>query len=257
MFRWMMSLLTIVGSLGHGHWAMAESIRVSAAVSLRESLGEIAQAYQAESGDEVLLVFGGSGQLATQIKNGADVDVFISAATKPMDDLAKENLLAIASRAIVARNRLVLIVPAPAAQPPDSFEALADGKYSRVAIGDPRTVPAGDYAMQVLTSLKLAEKLAARLVYGANVRQVLAYVQRNEVAAGLVYATDARQAGDRVKIVATADAATHQPIVYPAACLSRSGHSGSAARFVEYLGSDAAKRILVSKGFVVDEAPKP
>lgn len=252
MHRWLIALSFLLGGVIHSNLALAETIRVSAAVSMRESLQEIALAYQAESNDEVLFTFGSSGQLATQIKNGADVDIFISAATKQVDDLAGQKLVDVSTQMVVARNSLVLIVPAASHQAPESFEALADEKYGRVAIGDPKTVPAGDYAMQVLTSLKLADRLANRLVYGTHVRQVLTYVEKNEVAAGIVYATDAKESGDKVRIAATADPRNHKPIVYPAVRVSSSRHPQQAARFMAYLGGDRAKRILVSKGFVVD-----
>lgn len=226
-----------------------QTITVAAAISLKETLTEIAKAYEAHGGDHVELTFGSSGQLAAQIQNGAPIDAFISAAAKQIDDLANFQSIDEASRRIVTSNALVLIVPTNAKDDPASFESLADRSVTRVAIGEPSTVPAGQYAQQALRSLGLIDKLGDRLVYGGNVRQVLDYVIRGEVSAGIVYKTDAIEAGDKVKVVATADPTWHQPIVYPAAIVRASSKRDAAKRFLDYLTSDKAKVIFRSHGF--------
>jgi molybdate transport system substrate-binding protein len=235
-----------------------ESISVAVAISLKEAMGEIATAYTRETGDEVRFTFGASGQLAAQIRNGAPVDAFISAAGKQIDELIEAGQLDRATRCEVAGNALVLVVPAAAeaADGPASFGDLADPNVRRVAVGEPKSVPAGLYAMRVMEKLGVAKTLAGsgRLVYGANVRQVLDYVARGEVAAGVVYATDARQAGeDAVRVVATAEPGTHDPIVYPAAVVASGNprRAAAATRFLEYLKGDGAKRILKARGFTI------
>ena len=230
--------------------ASAETLRVAAAISLKGALTEIAVSYKAKTGGDVKLVFGSSGQLATQIKSGAEVDVFISAALKQVDDLAREGLVDAKTRRTVASNTLVLVVPADAKDAPGSFEALGS-TTGKIAIGEPKTVPAGQYAEQVFKALKLTDRLAGRLVLGTNVRQVLTYVERGEVAAGVVYATDALEAGSKVRVVATADAKTHDPIVYPAVVVSATTKAPAAAKFVTYLGGEDASKVLRAKGFVV------
>ena len=241
--------------------ARAEQITVAAAISLKEAVTEIADAYKADTGDEVKFTFGSSGQLAAQVKNGAPIDAFISAANKQVDDLAKDKLADEAGRRVVAGNTLVLIVPAKAAAggntapPPAGFAALADPAVRKVAVGEPRTVPAGQYALQVLKALKIDEKLADRTVYGANVRQVLDYVRRAEVDAGIVYATDAREAGEEVRVVATADPKTHEPIVYPAVVVTASRKRDAARKFLDHLGGDKARKVLEAKGFTTGEVP--
>jgi molybdate transport system substrate-binding protein len=238
--------------------AVAEPVRVSAAISLKDALEEAARAYKAAGGGEVEFVFGSSGELMAQIKAGAPADAFISAAGKQVDDLVRAGKVDEATRRVVAGNRLVLIVPAGAAAAgkarPGGFKDLADPAVGRVAIGEPRTVPAGQYAMQVLIALRLADGLGDRLVYGSNVRQVLDYVERGEAAAGVVYATDAKQAGDKVKVVATADPTTHDPIVYPAVVVRASRHKAEAQRFLDFLASEKGKAILAGYGFT-DGAP--
>lgn len=235
--------------------ASAETVRVGAAISLKDALGDVAKAYEADTGDKLEFSFGSSGQVMAQVKNGADVDLFISAAAKQVDDLQKDGLVDAASRRIVAANTLVLIVPAGANDAPASFEALAGPGVMKVATGEPKTVPAGQYAEQVFKSLKLADKLSGRLVYGTNVRQVLAYVERGEVSAGVVYATDARESGDKVRVVATAPSTAHDPIVYPGVVVTASKRPAAAKRFLDFLGSPKARTAFKAKGFgVVDDA---
>jgi molybdate transport system substrate-binding protein len=118
-----------------------------------------------------------------------------------------------------------------------------------VAVGEPKTVPAGQHAAQVLRSLKLDEAMKGRLIYGANVRQVLEYVERGEVDAGIVYATDAREAGERVRVVATAEAGAHEPIQYPAVVLADSPRRAGARAFLDYLAAEKAREIFARRGF--------
>jgi molybdate transport system substrate-binding protein len=125
----------------------------------------------------------------------------------------------------------------------------------KLALGEPKTVPAGQYATQTLEKLKLTAPLSGKLVYGSNVRQVLDYVIRGEVTAGIVYATDAKQAGDKVKIVATAAEDSHDPIVYPAVVVKKSASAAAAKRFLDYATDDAeARRLLEARGFTRPKA---
>jgi molybdate transport system substrate-binding protein len=230
--------------------AVAEDIRVAAAISLKEAISQAAKAYEADTGRHVELTFGSSGQLAAQIKSGAPIDAFVSAANKQVDDLEKAGLVDAKSRRVIAGNELVLIVPANSTLTLSSLKSLADDGVKKLAIGEPRTVPAGQYAQRVLAKLDVERKLAGRLVYGSNVRQVLDYVERGEVTAGIVYATDAKEAGaDKVKVVATADPATHEAIEYPAVVVKDSKHADAAAAFLDHLKSDRAGKIFQDKGF--------
>lgn len=229
--------------------ARATTVRVAVAISLKEAVTEIGKSFESDSGDKVEFTFGSSGQLQGQIKNGAELDLFISAANKQVDELTHDELVAAETRRVVAGNSLVLVVPADAKDAPSSFEALADPSVKRLATGEPKTVPAGQYTAQVLKKLGLTDKLADRLVYGANVRQVLGYVERGEVTAGIVYLTDAKESGDKVKVVATAAPDTHDPIVYPAVVIKASKQPDAAKRFLDYLGSEKARDVLTAKGF--------
>jgi molybdate transport system substrate-binding protein len=248
-------LLVILSMLLVANVARAERVTVFAAVSLKEALTDIKAGYERASGDELEFSFGASGQLATQIKEGAPADVFISAAEKQAKELIDAKVADESSRVVIAANRLVLIVPADAEKPVSGFSELADARVKRISIGQPRTVPAGEYATQVLTKLNILDAVRERLVYGTNVRQVLDYVRRGEVDAGIVYATDAASE-PKVKVVATADEKLHDPIIYPAVVIRREkGNAAGAKRFLDHLQSDAARQILRTRGFAPTTRP--
>ena len=235
--------------------ARGEALTVSAAISLKETMARIGRDYHAATGDDVHFDLDGSGRLEQQIKQGAPVDAFVSAGDKEVAELVHAGLADPATRRVVADNALVLIVPADAADGPTSLADLAHGT-GKVAAGDPQSVPAGLYAEQTLAALHLTDAVAPRLVLGQNVRQVLTYVERGEVAAGLVYATDAKEAGDKVRVVATAEASTHEPIEYPAVALTAAAHPAAAKRFLAYLTTPAARAVFAAHGFTVPAAGK-
>jgi molybdate transport system substrate-binding protein len=245
----MFSRIVLAGVLLIAATARSESATVSAAISLKDAISEIGATLKQQTGVDVQFQFGASGKLAEQIKQGAPVDLFISAAWKQVKDLAADGSVDEKTARVIARNTLVLIVPANAANPPAGFKELADARFKRIAIGEPRTVPAGDYAMQVLESLKIADVVGKRLVFGANVRQVLDYVERGEVDAGIVYRTDALESGEKVKLIATADAKLHQPIEYPAVVVKSAANRTSAERFVDFLSRPEAAKIFEAHGF--------
>lgn len=192
--------------------------------------------------------FGGSGMLARQIEQGAPVDLFLSAAAGPVNELVAKGLVGPRQSHILLRNTLVLIAPRDSQL--GSIEQLASREVRRVAIGDPASVPAGQYGMQTLAAAGLAESVRDKLVFSKDVRQVLAYVETGNVDAGFVYATDAAQSA-RVRVVATAPEASHDPIVYPIAVLAQSPHASEAGQFAAFLASAEAARVFASRGFTV------
>lgn len=233
----------------------AQTIRVGAAISLQGALTEIAAKYEADTGRKVDFVFGSSGQVMAQIVNGAPIDAFISAAAAQVDELERNQRTVPGTRRTIAGNTLVLVVPPAPRSSITRFQDLAAPGNGKISIGEPTTVPAGQYAMQVLTKLNLADPLKDRLVYGSNVRQVLSYVERGEVLAGIVYSTDAKESGDKVRVVATASADTHAPIVYPAVVVKASAHQNLARQFLDFLSTEPARRILAEKGFSSPPSP--
>ena len=231
--------------------APAEPVRVAAAVSLKEALNEVAAAYRKEGRGDVTFTFGASGHLQAQIEYGAPIDAFISAGHKQIDELARAGRAEAGSKRVVAGNRLVLVVPAGAQDPPTGLAGLADTRVRRLAVGEPKTVPAGQYAMQALAAAGVKDALKGRIVQGANVRQVLDYVERGEVDAGIVYATDAGASGENVRVVETIPLKLHDPIEYPAAVVTDSRRRGAARAFLDYLSTPAARDLLTRRGFAV------
>lgn len=228
--------------------AQATDLVVSAASSLTDALNTMRVGFEARyPGQGVRFNFAASGVLARQIEAGAPVDLFISASPQEMDRLERAGRLVPGTRHNLLTNRIVLIVPRGSDRTIDGFEGLR--RAHRVAIGDPRFVPAGRYAHQVLNKLGLSGALAEHLVYGENVRQVLDYAARGEVDAGLVFATDAALLTDRVRLVAQAPATSHDPIVYPIAVLRDSTDPAAAIRFETYLSGPEARKVFTRDGF--------
>jgi molybdate transport system substrate-binding protein len=225
------------------------ALTISAAASLKEALAETETAYkQSHANVDFRNNLGSSGTLATQIDQGAPADVFLSAAAKPMEELEAKGLIDAGTRRNLLRNSLVLI--APVDSPLRDFQGLAESSVRIIALGDPASVPAGQYGKQVLTSLHLFEKLNSKFVLAKDVRQVLTYVETGNADAGLVYASDA-QASTKVRVVATATDSSHDPIVYPAAVVKGTHNEEAAREFVEYLSSPAARAIFVKHGFTI------
>jgi molybdate transport system substrate-binding protein len=166
-----------------------------------------------------------------------------------MDALAGRGLIDEASRRDFARNTLVLVVPQDSQLNLTAFDGLADARVQRIAVGNPKTVPAGQYAEQVFNNTNLRDKLQAKLVLAEDVRQVLDYVMRGEVEAGIVYATDARSAGVRVRVVATAAEDSHAPILYPIAVIKDSKQKQPAQEFVNLVNSPEGQAVLRKYGF--------
>lgn len=226
-----------------------ETLTVSAAVSLKDAFNEIGASYQAKTGKTVSFNFGASGALQRQIETGAPVDVFASAGKQQMDELAAKGLIETLTRRDFARNRLVLIVPQDSQLNLKEFTHLQQAEVKKIAVGNPQTVPAGQYAAQVFERLKLQNNLQAKLIFAEDVRQVLDYVMRGEVDAGVVYVTDARVAGDKIRIVATAPEETHEPILYPLALVRDGKQKAAAQEFLDFVLSDAGQSVLQKYGF--------
>jgi len=224
------------------------SLTVSAAISLSPALTEIKTVYQRSNPNvNITYNFGASGGLAQQIQQGAPVDIFFSAAAKQMDALQQANLLINQTRHNLLTNRLVLITPKNSAVLSD-FKQLTDAKIKKIAIGEPKSVPVGQYAQEMLTKLGLWQQIKPKLVLGNNVRQVLTFVESGNVDAGIVYATDAK-ASDKVTVRLTAAENLHSPIVYPLAVIRNSRNSAAAKTFVEFLAGDRAKIVFQKYGF--------
>ena len=224
-------------------------LTLSAAVSLKDALNEIVHLYGVEHpGVTVHFNLGGSGTLQRQIEQGAPVDIVISASPKEMDSLESQGLLLSGTRKNLAKNSVVLIVPAGASQI-SGFSDLVKPAVKFIAIGEPQTVPAGRYAQEVLTHLTLYDQLKPKLVLTKDVRHVLTYVETGNADAGIVYATDAK-ISKKVSVIATAPQDSHSPVLYPGAVLKYSPNPAVAKTFLDFLAGDKARGVFEEFGFI-------
>lgn len=226
-----------------------ENLTVSAAASLRDAFNEIGELYKSKTGRGVSFNFGASGALQKQIESGAPVDVFASAGEKQMNEIADKGLIDAATRRDFARNTLVLIVPQDSKLKLNAFADLVKPEVQKIAVGNPKTVPAGQYTEQLFENGNLKNTVQPKLILAEDVRQVLDYVVRGEVDAGVVYMTDARVAGEKVSIAATAPEAGHSPILYPIAVIRDSRQKQAAQEFVDFVGGAEGQTILQKYGF--------
>jgi molybdate transport system substrate-binding protein len=225
------------------------TLLVSAAASLQDALEAIDPLFeQANPNIRVNYNFGSSGALQQQIEQGAPADVFFSAAPKQMDALQQKNLILADTRRNLLTNRLVLIVPRNSTLGLTSFYQLTGPNVKRIAVGEFRSVPVGQYSEELFRNLKILEQLRPKFVFGNNVRTVLSAVGSGNADAGLVYTTDAKISG-QVKQVATAPIATHSPIVYPVAVLRDSKDPQAARSYAQFLSEDRTRAIFQKFGF--------
>jgi molybdate transport system substrate-binding protein len=226
----------------------AATVTVFAAASLTDVLKEIGHDYEAKSGDKVAFNLAGSNVLARQIEQGARADIFLSADEAQMNAVAQAGLIDPATRADLLRNTLVIVAPAdsPLANfiPPD----LAKVDIQRIALADPKAVPAGIYAKQYLTNLGLWSKVEGKVVPTANVRAALAAVESGDVEAGIVYQTDASSTR-KVKVIYAVPLSDGPRITYPVA-LMKASDGADAKKFLAYLESPAARAIFQKYGFI-------
>jgi molybdate transport system substrate-binding protein len=243
---WLLTLPLFSGCLKE---AAKEEIVVSAAVSLKSAFSEIAQLYEGRTGSKIRFNFGASGALQKQIEAGAPADIFASAGARQMDELAAKSLILPDSRKDFARNVLVLIQPNDGLQL-SSFDDLRRPEVRKIAVGNAKTVPAGQYAAQTLNRLKLLPEIQPKLIYAEDVRQVLDYVVRGEVDAGIVYSSDAQLEPNSMRTIARAPDDSHDPILYPIAIMKESRHPAGARKFIDLVLSAEGQSILAKHGFV-------
>jgi molybdate transport system substrate-binding protein len=225
--------------------ASAEKVTVFAAASMKDALEDIAEVYKADTGNELVVSLGASSALAKQIEAGAPADVFISADVKWMDYVADKKLIKEDTRKNIAGNTLVIAVAKDSAAAGDAAAVLGTAKF---AMGDPAGVPAGKYAQAALTKLGLWEGLKANAVFAENVRAALAFVEKGEVPAAIVYGSDVHAVVGKLKAALEFPADSHEPIVYPAAATVSAKAEGAA--FIAYLAGEKGQKALADNGFL-------
>ena len=225
-------------------------ILVAAAASLKNAYEEelIPMFEEQYPGVTVKGTYDSSGKLQTQIEEGLEADVFMSAAKKQMKALDEEGMIDSDSIVDLLENKIVLIVPTGSDKGIQSFEDIV--KADSIALGDPASVPAGQYSEEALTNLGLWDQIQDKTSFGTNVTEVLNQVAAGSADAGIVYATDAASMADQVEVVAEApEGSLKTRVIYPVAVVKDSANAEMAASFVEFLTTDEAMKVFEAYGF--------
>ena len=241
-----MPRLTLFLALLFSSLSVSANVTVYAASSLTNVMNDIVDAYQDETGERVRVSFAGSSSLARQIANGAPADIYLSANTKWMDYLIEQDQIETESKVDLLRNRLVLIA-SKSTPKENTWQWFIGQKGFRIAMADPRHVPAGIYGKQSLEKQFRWLEVKDHIASGNNVRSALLFVERDEAPLGIVYKTDAMLSKE-VTIVEEFPTDSHDPIVYPMAII-KNKNSDKVTHFYRYLLSEKAKNIFTSYGF--------
>lgn len=225
-----------------------QAVTVGAAASMRVVMPDLVAEFGRRSGLEVTVNYGASGTIARQVERGAPIDLVVVVSARVLDELELGGLLVAGSRRPLATNTMVLV--GRAGTRPVLFTGLGKpGPSFRLAVGDPRTVPAGVYARQALEELGHWQQLEGHLVLGRDVTAVLAYSRRGEVDAGIVYATDS-SASPELSVFDRARAPwAPKPEVLAALTANSEDRKARAGRLLDFLVSDKGQRILAAAGF--------
>jgi molybdate transport system substrate-binding protein len=246
-------------------FAAAKTVTIFAAASMTESLNEIAGLYKASVPDvEIVYNFDSSGTLKTQIQEGAECDIFISAGQRQMNQIditanpevntEKLDFVLPGTRFDIVSNRVVLIVPkSGSSKGINDFKDVVTEKVALVALGN-SDVPVGQYSEEIYKNLGLWEQLNSqkKISFASNVKEVLAQVEAGAVDCGVVYSTDA-STSNGVTIAADAPSGSHTPITYPAAILKRVKDEAAARAFVEFLKSETSSNVFKRIGFAIPQ----
>ena len=225
------------------------ALTISAAASMQNVLEDLKVIYNREyPRSKITFNFGSSGSLQHQIEQGAPVDIFISAAPQQMNELAERKLLRGNTRRDLVKNQMVLVVSKDESAIVN-FGDLKEESIELIALGEPNSVPAGNYAREILTNLDIIDTVKEKAVYGKDVRQVVNYVATGNTDAGIVYRTDTVN-NRRIKVVAIAPETIHSPVVYPVAITKDSKNLEAARQMLEFLFSPQAQQVFERHGFM-------
>lgn len=192
---------------------------VSAAASLAGVAKDLTELYKIEKPNvNIKFTFGSSGALQTQIEEGAPSDIFISASLKQMNALEQKGLLLEDSKKELLVNKVVLILPKDSKIKLTKFQDVVSDSVSMIALGEPDSVPVGQYAQEVFKTLGIWMEVKGKAVFGSDVRQVLTWVENGDVDCGVVYQTDTIES-EKIKVICEAPEGTHKPVIYPVAVL--------------------------------------
>ena len=231
-----------------------KEINLAAAASLKNVFDDklIPMFQQKYPGVKVTPTYASSGDLQTQIENGLETDVFMSAANKQMNALVEKDLIDNNTNLQFLENKVVLIVPADSNSNISSFDDLKNVE-GNIAIGDPESVPAGQYAQEVLNNTGIWDDVESKLSLGTDVTAVLNQVAQGSAECGIVYATDAKSTDD-VKVICEApEDALKTPVIYPVASIKDAKDADAAQKFLDFLQTQEAKDVFVEYGFTIHE----
>jgi molybdate transport system substrate-binding protein len=242
-----MSIVVLMAVLCLSPAAFAGEINLSVAASLKEVINELSDSFARKNpGAKFLKNYGGSGALAKQIENGAPADIFISANLEWLEYLKNKKLLESTGIAAFAYNTLVF-----AGNPATKVAGMRDlEKLDRIAIGSPKSVPAGEYAYEALKQAGIEKRLEKKLVLARDVRECLMYVERGEADGAFVYRTDALQAR-QARLLFTVPQGMYPRVTYPMGLTLSGAHNRDATAFYRYLRSSEARAVLIRHGFAV------
>lgn len=238
-----------------------EPVTVFAAADLRFALADVARLYREQGGDSLVLVFGSTGDLTTQIINGAPADLFFAANAQAIDSLASRSMIVDSTRRVYALGRLALIARCPTTRlvsqtagarcpAPARLEDVAAPTVQSIAIADPAHAPYGLAARQTLERAGLWKAVEQRIVLGANVSQAYQFVSTGNADVGLVALS--LVARDTVLGYTLVDASLHDPLRQTVAVMAASPHQAAAIRFLHFLETPAAREAMHGFGFNED-----
>jgi len=228
------------------------TILLAAAASLKNCMdNELIPMFKEKNQNiTVNATYDSSGKLQTQIEEGAEVDVFMSAAMKQMNALDEKGLMAENSIVKLLENKIVLIAPKGSDKGMSTFEDIL--KADTIAVGDPASVPAGQYAKEAFENLKIWDQVSAKASLGTNVTEVLNWVAEGSADAGVVYATDAASK-ENVVILAEAPEGSVAKVIYPVGVVKASANQEAAKAFVKFLQSEEALKVFEKYGFTANK----
>lgn len=224
------------------------TITIAAAASLKNCIDDklIPMFNEKYPNIKVQGTYDSSGKLQTQIEEGAEIDVFMSAAKKQMNELNEKGLIEYNSIVELLENKVVLIVPKGNIKEIKSFDDIL--KSDKIAIGDPASVPAGQYAKELFENLKIWDDVSKKSSLGTNVTEVLNWVAEGSADSGVVYSTDATS-NSKVEVVSEAKEGTVSKVIYPVGVIKASKNKNESKKFVDFLKSDEAMKIFEGYGF--------
>ena len=236
-----------------GNTDLEGTVMLAAAASLEKSFTEqLIPMFEAQYPNvKIEGTYDSSGKLQSQIEAGADVDIFFSAALKQMQALQEEGYIEADASIDLLENKIVLIVPKGSEEGYTSFEDIVNADM--VAIGDPESVPAGQYGKEALENLGLWSEVENKLSLGTNVTEVLNWVAEQSANAGIVYATDAASIPEKVTVIAAAPEGSVSKVIYPVAELKDTANKEAADAFMEFLQSADALKVFEEAGFTINQ----